>query len=178
MPIETVVIDTVGFIRKLPHHLVASFRSTMEEAVAADLVLHVIDRSHPQFEEQRIVGEAVLRDLGVDPANVLEVYNKSDVADAFGVSGKGVTLSALTGEGVPQLVDAIRNRELARGEVLDLVVPQEEAARVVATLHEVGEIEQQSADGEVVRLSAWVPAAWLPTFSPYVQRRVRTRRTG
>src|SRR5947209_3034362 len=65
MPRETVIIDTVGFIRKLPHHLVASFRSTMEEAVAADLVLHVIDSSHPQFEDQRAVGEDVLRDLGV-----------------------------------------------------------------------------------------------------------------
>ena len=53
MPRETVIVDTVGFIRKLPHDLVASFRSTMEEAVAADLVLHVIDASHPQFEEQR-----------------------------------------------------------------------------------------------------------------------------
>src|SRR5947208_4321209 len=63
MPRETVIVDTVGFIRKLPHHLVASFRSTMEEAVAADLVLHVIDGSHPQFEEQETVGEQVLADL-------------------------------------------------------------------------------------------------------------------
>ena len=77
MPRETVVIDTVGFIRKLPHHLVASFRSTMEEAVAADLVLHVIDASHPQFEDQRAVGEDVLRDLGVELDRVIEVYNKS-----------------------------------------------------------------------------------------------------
>ncbi len=85
MPRETVVIDTVGFIRKLPHHLVASFRSTMEEAVAADLVLHVIDQSHPQFEDQREIGEKVLTDLGVDPSHVLEVYNKSDrVDDALG----------------------------------------------------------------------------------------------
>src|SRR5438876_8796601 len=78
MPRPTVIIDTVGFIRKLPHHLVASFRSTMEEAVSADLVLHVIDMSHPQFEEQREVGQQVLRDLGVDDARVLEVMNKAD----------------------------------------------------------------------------------------------------
>src|SRR6059058_1175452 len=78
MPRETVVIDTVGFIRKLPHHLVASFRSTMEEAVAADLVLHVIDSSHPQFEDQRAVGDDVLRDLGVKLDRVVEVYNKAD----------------------------------------------------------------------------------------------------
>src|SRR6185503_9307975 len=75
MPRETVVIDTVGFIRKLPHHLVASYRSTMEEAVAADLVLHVIDASHPQHPEQREIGEEVLADLGVDSACILDVYN-------------------------------------------------------------------------------------------------------
>src|SRR5215213_504332 len=81
MPRDTVVVDTVGFIRKLPHHLVASFRSTMEEAVAADLVLHVIDLSHPQYDEQREVGDQVLADLGIDSDRVLEVYNKADRID-------------------------------------------------------------------------------------------------
>src|SRR5436190_6267151 len=78
MPRETVVVDTVGFIRKLPHDLVASFRSTMEEATAADLVLHVIDASHPQFDEQREVAGEVLKDLGVDAGRVIEVLNKMD----------------------------------------------------------------------------------------------------
>src|SRR5205085_7621952 len=82
MPRETVIIDTVGFIRKLPHHLVASFRSTMEEAVNADLVLHVIDGSHPQSEEQREVGDEVLRDLGIEDERVIEVYNKADRSEA------------------------------------------------------------------------------------------------
>src|SRR5204863_3507592 len=80
MPRETVVVDTVGFIRKLPHDLVASFRSTMEEAVAADLVLHVIDVSHPQYDEQREVAGEVLDDLGGDPDRVIEVFHKSDRA--------------------------------------------------------------------------------------------------
>src|SRR5947207_4063336 len=112
MPRETVVIDTVGFIRKLPHHLVASFRSTMEEAVAADLVLHVIDQSHPLFEEQRTIGDEVLRDLGVDMANVIEVYNKSDrVEDHFHPHRKSaVSVSALTGRGIEKLIDDVRKR--------------------------------------------------------------------
>ncbi|MGZ8853983.1 MAG: GTPase HflX, partial [Thermoanaerobaculia bacterium] len=80
-PRQTVIIDTVGFIRKLPHHLVASFRSTMEEAVSADLVLHIIDSSHPQFAEQREIGDQVLDDLGVDRACVIDVLNKSDRID-------------------------------------------------------------------------------------------------
>src|SRR5258708_5104362 len=88
MPRETVVIDTVGFIRKLPHHLVASFRSTMEEAVAADLVLHVIDSNHPQFEDQRAVGEDVLRELGGQRDRGVGGYNKADVAEpALGSPG-------------------------------------------------------------------------------------------
>ena len=62
--------DTVGFIRKLPHHLVASFRSTLDEIAEADLVLHVIDRSHPRWDEQRQVGEEVMADLGIDPGSV------------------------------------------------------------------------------------------------------------
>ena len=78
-PRPTVIIDTVGFVRKLPHHLVASFRSTMEEAVAADLVLHMIDGSHPQCDEQRVVGEEVLRSLGITSEKVIDVYNKVDV---------------------------------------------------------------------------------------------------
>ncbi|HUP47365.1 MAG TPA: GTPase HflX, partial [Thermoanaerobaculia bacterium] len=81
MPRETVVIDTVGFIRKLPHHLVASFRSTMEEAVSADLVLHVIDGSHPQWSGQRDVGRQVLAGLRIEPERVIEVFNKSDRLD-------------------------------------------------------------------------------------------------
>src|SRR5436190_12455572 len=111
MPRETVVVDTVGFIRKLPHDLVASFRSTMEEATAADLVLHVIDASHAQFEEQREVGEQVLKDLGVDDARVIDVLNKIDRAvdgQRPTANGQRVAISALTGAGVDNLVDTIR----------------------------------------------------------------------
>ena len=123
-PLETVVIDTVGFVRKLPHHLVASFRSTMEEAVAADIVLHVIDVSHPQFEDQRSVGEDVLRDLGIDLAKVIEVYNKVDRLDEIFWSRANrdnaqrrdrTTISAATGQGMDRLVGLIIERELQSG---------------------------------------------------------------
>src|SRR6266851_5733121 len=97
MPRPTVIIDTVGFVRKLPHHLVASFRSTMEEAVSADLVLHVIDSTHPQHDDQRAIGEEVLGDLGVARDRVMEVYNKTDRADAVHIRRRvALTLSALT----------------------------------------------------------------------------------
>ena len=101
MPRPTVIIDTVGFIRKLPHHLVASFRSTMEEAVSADLVLHVIDSTH---EEQAVVGAEVLAELGIPDEKVIDVYNKEDLGSrGLSVSrprGGEVAISALTGRGI------------------------------------------------------------------------------
>jgi GTP-binding protein HflX len=73
------VTDTVGFIRKLPHHLVASFRATLEEVREADVLVHVIDASHPTWEEQRVVVDEVLHDLGVHDRPVLHAFNKMDL---------------------------------------------------------------------------------------------------
>ena len=168
MPLETVVIDTVGFIRKLPHHLVASFRSTMEEAVAADLVLHVIDQSHPQYEDQRTVGEAVLDDLGVDQDRVLEVYNKSDLLDPrFGESRRGsVNVSALTGSGVDRLVEAIRDRELRGGDVMHLRIPHSKS-RLAAQLHDLAVIREQKSTDDATMFTAWVPRDSVHIFQDY-----------
>lgn len=170
MPRETVIVDTVGFIRKLPHHLVASFRSTMEEAVAADLVLHVIDQSHPQFEEQRTIGDAVLADLGVDTARVIEVYNKSDrLEEGFEPRRHAVSVSALTGRGVDHLIESIRDRQLAEGETLQLEIPHGES-RLAAKLHEVAAVFEQKQAGEVTRFQAWVPRQFVHLFEPYAVR--------
>jgi GTPase len=103
-----VFADTVGFIRKLPHHLVSSFRSTLGEITAADLVLHVIDRSHPRWQEQAEVAEQVMDELGVDRERVIQVYNKSDLIPGEPRNG-GLWISAETGEGIPEL-----KAELAR----------------------------------------------------------------
>jgi len=113
---ETVAVfaDTVGFIRKLPHHLVASFKSTLEEINYADLVLHVIDRSHPQWREQLEVGEEVLQDLGTEASRILTVFNKIDLVGvgAPAIDG-GLRVSALTGRGLDDL----------RAEILRRLVP-------------------------------------------------------
>nr|PZN90878.1 MAG: GTPase HflX [bacterium] len=76
--VRVLLTDTVGFIRKLPHHLVASFRATLEAALEADLLLHVIDASHPRWEEQKSVVEEVLADLGADDRPTLLLFNKVD----------------------------------------------------------------------------------------------------
>jgi GTP-binding protein HflX len=107
-----VVSDTVGFIRKLPHHLVASFRSTLEEAAHADLVIDVVDRSHPAWEDQAKTAQQVLDDLGVARDRVLTVWNKSDRLSLAerGAGSDGLWLSALTGEGLPALRTEILRR--------------------------------------------------------------------
>ena len=168
MPRETVVIDTVGFIRKLPHHLVASFRSTMEEAVAADLVLHVIDSSHPQFEDQRAVGEEVLRDLGVQMDRVIEVYNKADLTEEGlrGLAKNRATVSALTGRNIDRLIDIIRERELENGEVIQLEIPHNDA-RVIAKLHDVAQVYEQRVTDRAMILTAWIPRDALHLFEAY-----------
>jgi GTPase len=118
---SAVFADTVGFIRKLPHHLVSSFRSTLGEITAADLVLHVVDRSHPQWHEQMRVADEVLDELGVERRRVVTIFNKCDRVAALppsaGPDGEGLRVSALTGEGIDALRAEIARRlpELATG---------------------------------------------------------------
>lgn len=110
-PGTAIFSDTVGFIRKLPHHLVASFKSTLEEIARADLVLHVIDRSHPRWHEQKEVADEVLADLGVEETQILEVYNKSDLLPPE-TTGNGTEMwvSAKEGTGIPDLRAKIATR--------------------------------------------------------------------
>ncbi|HEV2844914.1 MAG TPA: GTPase HflX [Thermoanaerobaculia bacterium] len=118
-PRTAVFADTVGFIRKLPHHLVAAFRSTLGEITAADVVLHVIDRSHPHWQEQAAVAEAVMDELGVDRERVLQVFNKADLLPGDEPrNGGGLWVSAATGEGIPAL-----RSELARRFGFEVAAP-------------------------------------------------------
>ena len=112
-----VVSDTVGFIRELPHDLIAAFKATLKEAVDADLILHVIDASHPAREQQIAAVDAVLAEIGADRVPQILVWNKGDAAGSTpGVDrdeyGKicAVRLSALTGAGVPELRAALAER--------------------------------------------------------------------
>lgn len=170
LPRETVFIDTVGFIRKLPHHLVASFRSTMEEAVAADLVLHVINVAHPQVEEQRIVGREVLQDLGIDKKNVVEVYNKIDSIETDPAlepyEGDSCWVSGLTGKGIETLIAIVEARQLASGELLELRIPVEES-KLIAKLHAIGDVRTSRQKQDFYSFRAWIPAEYAYEFEPY-----------
>ena len=120
-----VFADTVGFIRKLPHHLVASFKSTLEEITYADVVLHVVDRSHPGWHEQLEVASKVLDDLGVAPERILTVFNKVDLLGETPRRGSGneVWISAVTGEGLDELKSMVAER-LVRDSAGAAAIPQ------------------------------------------------------
>lgn len=105
--------DTVGFIRKLPHHLVSSFRSTLGEIADADVVLHVVDRSHPRWQEQLEVAEGVMDELGVDRGRVINVFNKCDLLPEetpLGVRNGAVWISSATGAGLDELRAEVARR--------------------------------------------------------------------
>ena len=109
---EILVTDTVGFIRKLPHHLVEAFRSTLEEAAYADIIIHVVDVSNPQMDTQMHVVYETLRQLGAEGKPVVTLFNKQDLLDAPGVqrdfrADYSIPTSARTGEGLDELKHAL-----------------------------------------------------------------------
>ena len=135
--LDVVISDTVGFIRKLPHQLVEAFKATLEELEYADLLLHVIDVSNPEWEEQAHIVDDLIRELGADDIPCIRVYNKCDVA--FGFQRKeedAVTLSARTGEGVADLLAAI-DKKLDKGtKRVTLHLPYDKAGALDALYRE------------------------------------------
>ena len=135
--LDVVISDTVGFIRKLPHQLVEAFKATLEELEYADLLLHVIDVSNPEWEEQARIVDDLIRELGADSIPCIRVYNKCDVA--FGFQRKeedAVTLSARTGEGVTDLLAAI-DKKLDKGtKRVTLHLPYDKAGALDALYRE------------------------------------------
>ena len=159
------ITDTVGFIRKLPHHLVASFRATLEETNEADLVLHVIDASAPTWEEQRMVVEQVLDELGAHERPKLVVFNKIDLlgeADLLAlqerVSGlvpNAVYVSTVTEGGLDPLKRALETASRARRPMAKIRIPISDG-KTLADVHKGGEVVDQKVDGDFMILTARV----------------------
>jgi len=166
--------DTVGFIRKLPHQLVEAFGATLEEAMGADLLVHVADASAPEEELHEMLSavEDVLDEIGAAEVPVLLALNKADLLDedrrrelSFRFP-KAIQVSAATGEGLDVLRETIEARFLATLRSMDLLVPYAEGGRL-SELHDVaGEVEREdTADG--VRVRARVPMAAASRFERF-----------
>jgi GTP-binding protein HflX len=168
--------DTVGFIRRLPHELVEGFAATLEETLAADLVLHVLDASASDDELDQMVAavEDVLHEIGADELPVELVLNKMDSLDPLGrrrLANRfpgALQISALTGEGLAELRARVADRFSERFELVRLLVPYEDGARL-AELYELGTpIDERSDTEEGVLIRARLPRRELPRFAPYL----------
>lgn len=160
------VTDTVGFIRKLPHHLIASFRATLEEAGEADLLLHVTDASHPEWEEHMATVEQVLVELGFADRPQLVVFNKLDALEdpaAFAARARAlwpdaIFTSTMRTDGLGPLRAALRGRAEALRPVVRVLLDPADGKRL-GQLHRHGDVIGQELDGQrlavQVRLEPW-----------------------
>lgn len=162
---KALVTDTVGFIRKLPHHLVASFRATLEEAREADLLLHVIDASHGSWAEQREVVDGVLRELELDERPVLLVFNKIDLLpepsllsmqERIASEGQeAVFVSTVAEHGMEPLKRALLASVRALRPLAEIHLSSSDG-KLLAEIHQYGEVIDQRAVGERLVLRARV----------------------
>jgi len=165
--------DTVGFIRGLPHHLIAAFRATLEEVTGADFLIHVVDASHHFVYEQRKAVYEVLSELGVADKPTITVFNKSDrLRDQYELRKLVVEtedscyMSALTGEGRQYLEELIRKAISRLMKRVRAVVPYDRG-ELVALCHEHGRVISAEYLPEGVRIEADIPPEFAARFAPF-----------
>ncbi|MFB6839449.1 GTPase HflX [Streptomyces sp. NPDC056361] len=165
--------DTVGFVRHLPHHLVEAFRSTMEEVAESDLILHVVDGSHPAPEEQLAAVREVFRDVGAMDVPEIVIINKADAADPLVLQRllrrekHSLVVSARSGQGIEELL-ALIDAELPRPQVgLEVLVPYTQGG-LVSRVHAEGEVESEEHTAEGTLLKARVHEELAALLAPFV----------
>ena len=171
---QILLSDTVGFIKKLPHQLVAAFKATLEEVSEADLLLHVVDVSHPEAEAQIAAVNVVLEELDATDIPMLMVFNKIDslkneeelhilrcqYPDAL-------SISAQRGDGIPALLDALAHRFVQRGTDLSFCIPYTEG-KVLDLLHKHGTVLDAEYADDAVHVKARVPDRYLKSVSQFL----------
>ncbi len=162
---KIVLSDTVGFMRELPHHLIEAFKATLEEVQEADLLLHVLDVSHPHFQNLKEAVEVVLRQLGAQEKPILVVLNKMDrLADEKQLDAlekklePAVAISALTGKNLDRLQEEIARLLFPQMEEIDLKIPFERMD-LVNLLHKEGRIKRADYSPQHVHVVAVVPGS-------------------
>lgn len=172
-----VFIDTVGFIRKLPHLLVAAFRSTLEEAVQADILLHLIDASHPAAMEQANAVYDVLKELGAENKSIITVLNKMDLAESSSMVTrlrieypKIVQISALQKNGLDSLLDRLEEELKKQRRTLRLRIPQKDYA-VVSEVIRTGQVTEQEYDENDVLITVTLPAIVAGRLQRYLDEK-------
>jgi GTP-binding protein HflX len=164
--------DTVGFIKKLPHQLVAAFKATLEELAEADVLVHVVDASHPGLDEQVAAVEALLAELELPERPVIVAINKVDRLESDAVlrglveRWNGVAISALTGAGVDELLARIDLALRPRVERLSLLIPYRDGP-ALALCYEKGRVLERRDEADGIRLEVNVPRRLVPQLAVY-----------
>lgn len=172
------IVDTVGFIRKLPHLLVAAFRSTLEESVEADILIHLIDSSHPQAIEQAKTTNEVLAKLNAQNRPIITVINKVDLAEKNSQQRatiqklrisypKSVQISALSGEGISDLYETMMQALQDRRKRVPLRIPQSDYQLVAEAIRE-GTVFSQTYEDNDVLIDVELPLIHAQKLSPYI----------
>ena len=159
---QILLTDTVGFIRKLPHHLIEAFKSTLEEAKYNDIILHVVDCTNPQMEMQMHIVYETLRQLGVTDKVIVTVFNKTDRLDHEVIlkdmqADHQVKISAKTGDGIQDLLEALERILRERKVYLEKVYSYSEAGRI-QEIRKFGELLEEEYTEAGIRVRAYVPA--------------------
>jgi GTP-binding protein HflX len=173
--------DTVGFIQKLPAMLVAAFRATLEEVAEADLLLHVVDISHPQAAAHAQAVRATLGEVGAERIPVVTALNKIDrLADPRQADSwidefdRAVAVSAVTGAGLAALLAAVEHELYQEMVPVDVGLPYE-AGRLLNLMHEQGRVEKTEHTESIIHVVGRVPRHLAAEFDPYLRRRRKAR---
>lgn len=165
---EILFTDTVGFIRKLPHHLIQAFRSTLEEAKYADLILHVVDCSNEDMDSQMYTVYETLKKLEVGDKKIITAFNKIDICDREETlkdlaADRTVRISAKTGQGIEQMLSAI-SEVIAEGkQLLDKVFGYDEAG-AVSNVRKYGQVMEEEYRNEGIYIKALIPREYMYLF--------------
>ena len=167
--LDVVISDTVGFIRKLPHQLVEAFKATLEELEYADLLLHVIDVSNPEWREQAHIVDELIRELGAEQIPCIRVYNKCDVAFTAQQEREAdaVYISAKTGEGIPALLSAV-DKKLDKGTKRVIIHLPYDKTGLLDGLYREAKVENV-AYGETVDVTAVCTPRVMGQLKDYIE---------
>ncbi len=167
--LDVVISDTVGFIRKLPHQLVEAFKATLEELEYADLLLHVIDASNPEWREQAHIVDELIRELGAEQIPCIRVYNKCDVAFTAQQEREAdaVYISAKTGEGIPALLSAV-DKKLDKGTKRVVIHLPYDKTGLLDGLYREAKVENV-AYGETVDVTAVCTPRIMGQLKDYIE---------
>ena len=159
---QILLTDTVGFIRKLPHHLIEAFKSTLEEAKYSDIILHVADCTNPQMEMQMHIVYETLKQLGVTDKVIVTLFNKTDRLDREVIlkdlsADYQVKISAKTGDGIPELLETLERILRERKVYLEKVFGYGEAGRI-QEIRRYGELISEEYTDQGIAVKAYVPA--------------------